>query len=107
MLELHRCFPAVFLDLTWELESQLEVQRTHDGPHNVAVRAIGPLAVKLMNNSQFPERETSSTLITYKCLGLFQKKGPVIVRPEPNLCQALMDTEIRMPIRESRSPRRI
>ena len=84
MLELHRYFPAILLDLTWELESQLEVQRIHDGPHNVTVRANGPLAFKLINNSEFPERETSSTLIMYKCLGLFQKKGPVIVRPALN-----------------------
>ncbi len=74
MLELLRYFPAVLLDLTWQLESQLEVERTYDGPHNVAVRCNGPLALKLINNSQFPERETSTTLIMYKCLGLFQKK---------------------------------
>ena len=37
MLELIRYFPAAFLDLTWELESQLEVERTGDGPHNVQV----------------------------------------------------------------------
>ena len=80
MLELHHYFPAILLDLTWELESQLEVERTHDGPHTVTVRSNGPLAFKLINNTQFPERETSSTLIMYKCLGLFQKKGPVIVR---------------------------
>ena len=77
MLELLRYFPAVFLGLTWELESQLEVERTQDGPHNphnVTVRSNGPLVLKLINNSQFPERETSSTLIMYKCLGLFQNK---------------------------------
>ncbi len=66
MLELHRCFPAILLDFTWELESQLEVQRARDGPHNVTVRANGPLAFKLINNSEFPERETSSTLIMYR-----------------------------------------
>jgi hypothetical protein len=104
MLELLRYFPAVFLDLTWELESQLEIERTHDGPHNVTVRSNGPLAVKLINNSVFPEKETSSTLIMYKCLGLFQKKGPVIVRPALNLCQALLDTEIRLPTSEFRMP---
>ena len=81
MLELHRYFPAILLDLTWELESQLEVQRARDQHHKVTVRANGPLAFKLINNSEFPERETSSTLIMYKSLGLFQKKGPVIVRP--------------------------
>ena len=69
MLELHRYFPAILLDLTWELESQLDVQRTHDGHHKVTVRANGPLAFKLINNSEFPERETSSTLIMYKSLG--------------------------------------
>lgn len=68
MLELHRYFPAILLDLTWELESQLDVQRTHDGHHKVTVRANGPLAFKLINNSEFPERETSSTLIMYKSL---------------------------------------
>jgi hypothetical protein len=31
MLELHRYFPAILLDLTWNLESQLDVQRAHDG----------------------------------------------------------------------------
>jgi hypothetical protein len=93
MLELHHYFPAIFLDLTWDLESQLEVQRAHDGHHKVTVMGKGPLAFKLMNKSEFPERETSSTLIMYKCLGLFQKKGPVIVRPALNLCQALLDTE--------------
>ena len=36
MLELHRYFPAILLDLTWELEAQLEIQRIHDGPHNVS-----------------------------------------------------------------------
>ena len=40
MLELLRYFPAVFLDLTWEIESQLEVERTHDGPHKVAVEPM-------------------------------------------------------------------
>ena len=104
MLELHRYFPAILLDLTWELESQLDVQRTHDGHHKVTVRANGPLAFKLINNSEFPERETSSTLIMYKSLGLFQKKGPVIVRPGLNLCQALLDTEIRLPTSEFRMP---
>ena len=54
MLELHRYFPAILLDLTWELEAQLEIQRIHDGPHNVTVRANGPLAFKLINNSEFP-----------------------------------------------------
>ena len=62
------------------------------------------MAFKLINNSQFPERETSTTLIMYKCLGLFQKKGPVIVRPALNLCQALLDTEIRLPTSEFRMP---
>ena len=41
MLELHRYFPAILLDLTWELESQLEVERNDDGPHKVTVRAMG------------------------------------------------------------------
>ncbi len=40
----------------------------------------------------------------YKCLGLFQKNGPVIVRPALNLCQALLDTEIRLPTSEFRMP---
>ena len=40
----------------------------------------------------------------YKSLGLFQKKGPVIVRPGLNLCQALLDTEIRLPTSEFRMP---
>jgi hypothetical protein len=70
----------------------------------VTVEANGPLAFELMNKSQFPERETSTTLIMYKCLGLFQKKGPVIVRPALNLCQALLDTEIRLPTSEFRMP---
>jgi hypothetical protein len=104
MLELPRYFPAILLDLTWELESQLDVQRTHDGHHKVTVMGKGPLAFKLINNSEFPERETSSTLIMYKSLGLFQKKGPVIVRPGLNLCQALLDTEIRLPTSEFRMP---
>jgi len=104
MLELLRYFPAAFLDLTWELESQLEVDRTHDEHHKVTVRANGPLAVELINNGAFPEKETSSTLIIYKCLGLFQKKGPVVVRPALNLCQALPDTEIRLPTSEFRMP---
>ncbi len=104
MLELLRYFPAAFLDLTWELESQLEVERSHESSHKVTVEANGPLAFELINNSQFPERETSSTLIMYKCLGLSQKKGPVIVRPALNLCQALLDTEIRLPTSEFRMP---
>jgi len=104
MLELLRYFPALLLDLTWELESQLDIQRTHDGHHKVTVMGKGPLAFKLINNSEFPERETSSTLIMYKSLGLFQKKGPVIVRPGLNLCQALLDTEIRLPTSEFRMP---
>jgi len=54
MLELLRYFPAILLDLTWELKSQLEIERTHGGPHNVTVRSNGPLAVKLINNSAFP-----------------------------------------------------
>ena len=37
-------------------------------------------------------------------VGLFQKKGPVIVRPALNLCQALLDTEIRLPTSEFRMP---
>ena len=35
MLELLRYFPAALLDLTWEIESQLEVERTQNGPHRV------------------------------------------------------------------------
>ena len=54
MLELPRYFPAILLDLTWELESQLDVQRTHDGHHKVTVMGKGPLAFKLINNSEFP-----------------------------------------------------
>ena len=104
MLELLRYFPAALLDLTWEIESQLDVSRNNDGPHKVTVEAIGPLAVELINSRQFPDKETSSTLIMYKCLGLFQKKGPVIVRPALNLCQALLDTEIRLPASEFRMP---
>ena len=104
MLELHRYFPAVFLALTWDLESQLEVERTNDGSDNVSVQSNGPLAVKLIKNGWFPERETSPTLIMYKCLGLFQKKGPVIARPALNLCRALLDTEIRLPTSEFRMP---
>ena len=65
--------PGCLLDLTWEIESQLEVERTYDGPHNVTVRSNGPLALKLINNSQFPERETSTTLIMYKCLGILRR----------------------------------
>ena len=70
----------------------------------MAARSNGPLALKLINNSQFPERETLTTLIMYKCLDLFQRKGPVIVRPALNLCQALLDTEIRLPASEFRMP---
>src|SRR5271157_5878086 len=58
---------------------------------------MGRFGSSWSRTSQFPERETSSTLIMYKCLGIFQKKGPVIPRPALNLCQALLDTEIRLP----------
>jgi hypothetical protein len=46
MLELPRYFPAILLDLTWELESQLDVQRTHDGPHKVTV--MGKTAMRFL-----------------------------------------------------------
>jgi hypothetical protein len=35
---------------------------------------------------------------------LFREKGPVIVRPTLNLCQALLDTEIRLPASAFRMP---
>lgn len=34
----------------------------------------------------------------------FMKKGPVIIRPEAALAASLMDTEIRVPVREYRQP---
>ena len=34
----------------------------------------------------------------------FMKRGPVIVRPGPDLAAALMDTEIRVPVSEYRQP---
>jgi hypothetical protein len=40
----------------------------------------------------------------HKCLGLFQKKRRVIVRLTLNLCQLLLDTEIRLPPSELRMP---
>ncbi len=63
MLELLRYFLAVLLDHTWELESQREVERDFDGPHKVMVHSNGPLAFKLMNNHDFPDRVASPALV--------------------------------------------
>jgi hypothetical protein len=53
MLQVLRYFPVAILELTWEIESHLEVSRTSDGPHRVTVQSNGLLALELINDRQF------------------------------------------------------
>lgn len=52
----------------------------------------------------FSVEDKTTVLMQLLTLWKFMKKGPVIVKPDPNLGRALMDTEIRVPATSYRQP---
>jgi len=103
--DLTRYFPKEALQLSWDVYDELEIERGESTTsHDVRIGDRGPLAEQLLSGTEIPRSEIAPTALAYRCLGLWMRQGPVIIRPNLDLCRALHETEIRVSTREFRMP---
>jgi hypothetical protein len=102
-VELLRYFEAQLLDQFWNIGPELQVRKSDETGFAVDVRATGPLGDQLFmrQNTEFSK---ASVAMAYRCGYLMLCDGPIIIRPKLNLCEALLDTEIRIPIEDFKMP---
>jgi hypothetical protein len=102
-VELLRYFEADLLDQFWHIGQQIEVFRSDKSGYAVDIRSTGDLADQL-----FMQHKTTfsqaSVAMAYRSGYLMLRDGPVIIRPKLNLCEALLDTEIRIPVADFKMP---
>jgi hypothetical protein len=108
MSELTKYFPADILDGAWDKggEYVFEVVTHPDGVSAFRVRGT---TLEADSHLQFVAEHrgtTDATIVAMQVKSLhdYMRQGPVIIKPSNELCDALKDTEIRVPVSDYRMP---
>lgn len=100
-VELLRYYPKVFLDFVYENGDDFTISMSENG---CRVEALTAKALAMLESNTYSEQDRAISAMEYKCMYRMMKEGPIIIRPQLNVCHAMAQTEIKIPVEDFKMP---
>lgn len=102
-MDLTTYYDKFILEASWDAGGEIGVEPSGDG---FRVFSTGPVGDAFLDAhlSAGPRYDPAAIGIQAAALHRFMRQGPVIIRPKVDLCEALRDSEIRVPVVEYKIP---